>query len=301
MQLKDYLNFFRWKNLLMIILIQLIIKYVLFQKFELSTSLDNLHFSVLILATICIAIAGYIINDVQDIEGDKINKPNKVLVGKKISVSSGNNLFVAVNSLGLLLGFYLSVYVDKNSFFLIFILTSFLLYRYAINLKKKFIIGNITIAFIVFLSVMVVAFFDIVPATNNYNNKVQFQVFKVLLILSGFAFFLTLLREIIKDLEDKKGDEIIKVKSLAIVIGDKNTKYVLILIDMIPLVGINYIIYSLYQTNLYASVYLFIFISLPLLYFMLKITKSKTKKDYKKLSNLLKIIMLLGIFSIFTI
>ncbi len=301
MRLKDYFVFFRWKNLLMIILIQLIIKYVLFQKFELSTSLDNLHFILLVIATIFIAIAGYIINDVQDIEADKINKPSKVFVGKKISVQNANILFIAINSVGLLLGFYLSIYIDKNSFFIIFILVSFLLYRYAIDLKKKLIIGNITIAFIVFLSILIVGLFDIVPVTNNYNKTIQFHVFKILLIVSGFAFMLTLLREIIKDLEDKKGDEKINAKTMAIVFGDKKTKNILVFLNIIPLIGICYIIYSLYKTNLYTSIYLIIFVSLPLLYFMFKITQSKTKKDFQKISNLLKFIMLLGILSIFTL
>ncbi|MCF6222392.1 MAG: geranylgeranylglycerol-phosphate geranylgeranyltransferase [Flavobacteriaceae bacterium] len=277
------------------------IKYVLFQKFELSTSLDNLHFILLILATLFIAIAGYIINDVQDIEADKINKPSKVFVGKKIPIAKANNLFIAINSVGLLLGFYLSIYIDKNSFFIIFILVSFLLYRYAIDLKKRLIIGNITVACIVFLSIMIVGFFDIVPVTNNYNKSIQFHVFKILLIISGFAFMLTLLREIIKDLEDKKGDQKINAKTMPIVFGDKKTKHILVFLNIIPLIGISYIIYSLYKINLYTSLYLIIFVSLPLLYFMFKTTQSKTKKDFQKTSNLLKFIMLLGILSIFTL
>ncbi|NOQ92904.1 MAG: prenyltransferase, partial [Flavobacteriaceae bacterium] len=104
MKLKDYFNFFRWKNLMIIILIQVLIKFNLFQKFELSTTLDNIHFGILVLSIICVAIAGYIINDVHDVEADKINKPNKVYVSKKISVKKANNLFVIINSIGLLLG-----------------------------------------------------------------------------------------------------------------------------------------------------------------------------------------------------
>ena len=86
MRIKDYLTFFRWKNLLIIILIQFLLKFVLFQKFNLSTSLNNLHFYLLTFSTICIAIAGYIINDINDVRADEINKPNKVFVGNKISL-----------------------------------------------------------------------------------------------------------------------------------------------------------------------------------------------------------------------
>lgn len=298
MTLKDYLVFIRWKNLLMILLIQLLIKFVLFQKFDLSVSLDNLHFFLLSLSTICIAAAGYIINDIHDIKADLINKPNKVFVGKKISVSRANNLFIAINSIGLLLGFYLSFYINHNSFFIIFILTSLLLYRYAIDLKNRLLIGNVVIAVIVFFSIMIIVVFDIVPATNNYNNQTQIHIVKLLLLISGFAFSLTLLREIIKDLEDVIGDKKINAKTLPIVWGEAKTKKLLFFLSLAIFMGINYFSFLLYQSNLYGAVYLTIIVSLPLLYFLLKINRSKTKNDYHKLSGLLKIIMLLGILTI---
>lgn len=299
MKIKDYFHFFRWKNLAIIILIQVLIKFVLFQKFELSTSLDDLHFGILVLSTIFIAIAGYIINDIEDIETDKINKPNKVFVSKKISIKKANSLFIIINSIGLLLGFYLSIYIDKSSFFVIYIIISLLLYRYAIDLKNRALIGNLIISFIVFLCVTLIILFDIVPATNNFNNLAQLEVTKLVLILAGFAFFLTLLREITKDLEDKKGDEKINANTLPIALGDKKTKNILIFISLIPLIGINYFAFTLYINNLYLAIFLTFFISLPLLYFLLKIKKANTKKEYSSLSNLLKIIMLLGVLSIF--
>ncbi len=298
MKLKDYFNFFRWKNLLIIILIQVLIKFVLFQKFELSTALDNLHFGILVLSTICIAIAGYIINDIQDIEADKINKPNKVYVSKKISVKKANNLFVIINSIGLLLGFYLSIYINKNSFFIVFIITSLLLYRYAIDLKKRLLIGNIVISIVVFLSVVLIILFDIVPATNSFNSFIQFEVTKLVLLLAGFAFFITLLREITKDLEDKKGDSKINANTLPIIFGDKKTKTILMLIALIPFMAIGYFAFTLYPNNLFLAVFFIAFISLPLLYFVFKIKRANTKKEYHNLSSLLKIIMLFGILSI---
>ena len=298
MQIKDYFNLFRWKNLIIIILIQVLIKFVLFQKFELSTTLDNLHFSLLVLSTIFIVIAGYIINDTQDIKADIINKPNKVFVSKKLSITKANNLFIIFNSIGLLLGFYLSIHINKNSFFIIFIIISLLLYRYSISLKKRLLVGNLVVSLIVFLGVILIVLFDIVPVTNSYNNQVQLQVTKLVLILSGFAFFLTLLREITKDLEDKKGDVIIDANTLPIAFGDNKTKIILIFISLIPLIAINYFIATLYPDNLYLIFFLIAFVSLPLLYFVLKIKMAKTKKDYHNLSNLLKVIMLFGTLSI---
>jgi 4-hydroxybenzoate polyprenyltransferase len=297
-KVRDYLIFFRWKNLLMIILIQLLFKFVLFQKFNLSTSLDYLHFTILILSTLLIAIAGYIINDIHDINTDLINKPNKVFVGKKISIDKANKLFIVFNSLGLLLGFYLSYYIDHNSFFIIYIIISLLLYRYAVDLKRRLIIGNIIVSFVIFLGVFIIVIFDIVPATNLYNNEIQIQVTKIILVYSGFAFILTLVREIVKDMVDIDGDKELYCKTLPIVFGKNKTKIVLTILGIIPLVFLSYYTYLIYKDNVYLSYYLLLFVNIPLLYFIIYIRRSNTKKAFFKLSNLLKIIMLLGIFSI---
>ncbi|MCK5638889.1 MAG: geranylgeranylglycerol-phosphate geranylgeranyltransferase [Flavobacteriaceae bacterium] len=298
MKIKDYLTFFRWKNLLIIILIQFLLKFVLFQNFNLSSSLNNLHFFLLTLSTICIAIAGYIINDINDVRADQINKPNKVFVGNKISFSKANNLFLILNSIGLLIGFYLTIYINKNSFFIIYIIASLLLYRYAVDLKKRLIISNLTVSFIVFLSIIIVAVFDLVPATNSFNNQSQIKVFNIVLVISAFAFFLTLLREIVKDLEDIEGDKKIRARTLPIVYGEKKTKIILVILGTIPLLGIIYSAFYYYKTNPYLTYYLITLVSLPLLYFLVRIFYSNTKKAYHKLSGLLKIIMLLGILTV---
>ncbi len=298
MKLKDYLVFFRWKNLLMIVLIQLLIKYILFQKFHLSASLDNLHFSILILSSLLIAIGGYIINDVQDVQADKINKPEKVFVGKKISKERANKLFIFFNSFGLLLGFYLSYHIGKNSFFIVYIIISLLLYRYSISLKKKLLIGNFTIAFVVFLSLFIIVLYDLIPVTNIYNREVQLQVSNIVLVYSCFAFMLTLIREIVKDLVDMEGDSKINCKSLPIVMGQKKTKIVIAVMVIIVLIPLVYFALNWYYESIILSYYLLLFIGLPLLYLLFLLRKSNSKKAFKKISNLLKLIMLIGILSI---
>ena len=301
MKISDYLTFFRWKNLLMIVLIQLLIKFVLFQKFHLSSSLDDLHFIILILSTLFIAAAGYIINDLHDVKADLINKPKKVFVGNKITVKETNRLFVILNSIGLLLGFYLSYHIGRNSFFIVFLIISLLLYRYSINLKKKLLIGNLIISLIVFLSIFIIVLFDLVPATNSYNRETQLEVSNIILIYSCFAFVLTLIREIVKDLVDIEGDKKIKCKSIPIVYGTKKTKIVLVILSITTLLSISYIAFLIYNEYTYLSYYLLLLIGLPLLYFMFILNRSKSKEEFKKLSDLLKIIMLIGIISILLI
>ncbi len=285
----------------MIVLIQLLIKYVLFGKFYLTLSLDNFHFSILILSTVLIALAGYIINDINDIKADKVNKPKKVFVGKSISKQRADNLFLIFNFIGLLLGYYLSYSLDKISFFSIFIIASLLSYLYSIKLKKMIFLKNLIVSFLVFLSIFIVGLYDIVPGTSAYNNQSQFDVFNLVFKLAVFAFLLTLLREIVKDIEDMKGDKIIGIRSLPIVLSIDKVKIIIYVISLITLVSIDYFAFTLFKVNYFASLYLLTIVSIPLLYFMVKIYKSKTKFEFNKLSNLLKIIMLLGILTIFVL
>jgi 4-hydroxybenzoate polyprenyltransferase len=282
----------------MILLVQLLLKFFLFQKLNLSVSLDLLHFSLLTLSSISIAIAGYIINDINDVKADEINKPDKVFVGKKISFKTANNLFIIFNSLGLLIGFYLTIYIHKNSFFIIYIIISLLLFRYAIDLKKRYITGNLVVSFIVFLSILIVPVFDIVPATNSFNRISQLVTFKLVLVIAIFAFFLTLIREIVKDLEDIPGDKIIHSKTIAIVKGIQKTKYVLIALTILLFIAVNYFAFINYTSNVIFSSYLAVFVGVPLLYFAFMIKGTVTIKEFHKLSNFLKVVMLLGILSI---
>ena len=298
MTIKDYFTFFRWKNLLMIVLIQALLKFIFFQKFSLSVSLDTFHFILLVASSVFIAIAGYVVNDINDIKADEINKPDKVFVGKKIPFKNANNLFLAFNSIGLLIGFYITIYIHKNSFFIIFIIISLLLYRYAIDLKKRYLISNLVVSFIIFLSIVIVPVFDIVPATNSFNKESQFAIFNLVLIIAGFAFFLTLIREILKDIEDIPGDKKIHSKTIPIVNGIQTTKTVLILLAGLVFLIVSYFAYATFSANAIVSAYLIVFINLPLLYFILKVKTTTTKKGYHQMSNLLKAIMLLGILSI---
>ena len=93
--MKHLLNLIRWKNLLLLIIAQVLIKYGLFNSFHAETLLTTLQFSMLIMATICLAAAGNVINDIYDVETDTINKPNKVIVGKHVSEKFAFNLFIA--------------------------------------------------------------------------------------------------------------------------------------------------------------------------------------------------------------
>ena len=301
MTFKDYLTFFRWKNILMILLIQYLFKYFLFKKFDIQVSLDDIHFALLAFSTAFIAIAGYIVNDMHDVKADIINKPEKLFVDKKITRITAQYLFIGFNAVGLLLGMYLSYYVGNTSYFIIYVLTSLLLYQYAKYLKKNILIGNLIVSSVVLFCILMVAVFDVAPATNYYNISAQQDVLVIFLLIGIFGFLLTFLREVVKDIEDIEGDKAIEAKSFPIVLGVKKTRSILVTVTVLTLISLGYLSYFVFEKSNYLSYYLIALVCLPLLYFVFKLTKAETKTDFHQLSGMLKIIMLLGIFSIMLI
>ena len=297
-----FLNLIRWKNLLLLALTQILVKFALFESLKndygLETTLTNLQFSLLVLATLCIAAAGYIINDIEDIEADIINKPDKVIVGKYISEKTATHLFILFNSLGVLFGFLMAYSIDKPRYFIIFVFTSILLYIYSTQLKHIILIGNITIAFLVSLSVLLVGVFDLIPAMNNSNNEIQIFILKLTLDYTIFAFMINLLRELVKDIEDINGDYKIDVNSLPILLGQVRATKIVFTLSLIPVFTlIFYLINNLYKQT-YAIAYVLILIIAPLIFISIKLLSAEVKKDYKQISTLLKIVMFSGVLSL---
>lgn len=281
----------------MIILIQYLFKYVLFEKYDLLVALNELHFALLTLSTVSIAIAGYIINDINDVKADIVNKPERLFVDRKIVRSRAQYIFFGFNAAGLGLGMYLSYYIGHTSYFFIYVLTVFLLYGYAKYFKFKFLIGNIIISLIILLSIILVMVFDLMPVTSSYNLSSQMIVLKILIIFGLFGFFFTFIREVVKDIEDIEGDKAMESRTLPIVLGIPKTKTIVIIVASIVLLSLVLSAYLLYSHNSILSIYLLVATSLPLLYFILKMAKADSKKQFKQMSTLLKVIMFTGILS----
>jgi len=298
MSLISFLRLIRWKNLLMIAFIQLLFKFVYFPVFSVSVSLSKFDFTVLIIATLAIAAAGYIINDIFDVQADKINKPNKVIIEKFISPKVAFNFYIILNALGILAGFYVTYRINKLSFIAIFVITALLLKLYNSNFKKKPLLGNLIISLLVSLSILIVGILDIIPAITEENAANQFYAFRVLTDYAIFAFMFMLLREIVKDIEDVKGDKILNMNTLPILLGQAKTNKIVFILSFIPLVLVTNYSFQNFSDVPIVLAYMLIVVLLPLLYFMTKILYARSKKEYNYASNLLKVIMLLGMFSI---
>ncbi|AUP77970.1 geranylgeranylglycerol-phosphate geranylgeranyltransferase [Flavivirga eckloniae] len=294
----NFLNLIRWKNLLMIAFVQLLVKYAYLDPYGVQLSLTPLGITLLILATISIAAAGNIINDIYDVETDTINKPNKLIIGKSISEKTAYNMFIAFNVIGVGLGFYVSHLVGKSPFFSIFVVISVLLYVYATYLKRTLLIGNIVISVLVALSLIVVGVFELLPTITPNNQHLQLAFFKTIFNYAIFAFAINLLREIAKDIEDIDGDHKAGMNTLPIAIGRERATNILFVLSLIPLFAIiYYTVDSLYESQI-AVIYFLVFIIGPLFYLSIKIFMAKTKKDYHHISNMLKLVMLFGMLSL---
>ncbi|NLN24133.1 MAG: UbiA family prenyltransferase [Bacteroidetes bacterium] len=291
----NVLKLIRFPNLLIIALAQILIRYGLYVPFNATPALSDFQFALLILATLAIAAAGYVINDIYDQEIDRINKPNSLLVGNKISEKQANSLFVILNIIGVGIGFYLANTIQRPVFVSFFILISLLLYLYASSLKRILVVGNLLIAVLVAMSILIVPIFDLLPTITWQNQVVQTRTFLLILDFAIFAFFINWIREIVKDLLDIDGDKKGGINTLPIAIGRSRTLKIIMALTFLLLCGIIYYMYENLYKQQYLMLYFLVFIVGPLLYLFIKTFDAKSKKRYRFMASLLKIIMLMGI------
>tara|TARA_R100001369_G_scaffold50736_1_gene77475 strand:- start:2790 stop:3719 length:930 start_codon:yes stop_codon:yes gene_type:complete len=297
-----FFKLIRWKNLIMIALMQYLIKYALllpfFESHGVFTTLKPLGFNILVLATLFIAAAGYVINDIYDIEIDKVNKPDKVIVGQHISEKNALTLFILLNVIGVGLGFYLSNGIGKSGFFAIFIVASALLYIYSSYLKQILLVGNIVVSLVVSLSILLVGIFELLPAITENNRIVQITFFEIIFDYAIFAFMINLVREMVKDIEDIDGDQIGGMQTLPIVIGRERANKIVFALSLIPLLSVIYYV----VTNLFKQIeivgYFLVLVIAPLIYISIKLFSAEHKSHYRPISLLLKLVMLTGMLSI---
>lgn len=278
---------------------QLIFRYGFLEQQNIPLALNHWQYLLLIVATIAIAAGGYLINNIFDRETDTINKPQNVVIGRSISESRAYNIYVVLNVIGVGVGFYLSNYIGKPGFALLFILISGTLYLYASSLKQSLLIGNIIVAILTAFSVIIIGIFNLYPLITPENQALLGLVFRVLLDYALFAFIINLIREIVKDLEDVNGDYNQGMNTLPVAIGITRTTRIVFLISFIPIVFLLYYINEYYFINglYYATVYCLLFIVAPLIYFTVKTASAKSQKDFHHLSLILKLILFFGILS----
>ena len=317
---KSFFNLIRWKNLLITGGLILLLKLVVFETaIHQTITMSSAQFSidqtfVLIFSLIFLAAGGYIINDIYDVKTDQINRPGKVVIGVSISKRLANILFYLFNFIGIGLGVYLGYEMGNYQIGLLHGVVAMTFWIYSVYLKGTTLIGNIIIAFASSTVPMIYFGFEGYAYIQEYRDILALNygsliggpneiLFNFCLILSIFAFIISLTREIVKDIEDRKGDYETGAKTLPIVFGNivaKRTAQFLLLCAISLVVWL--IHFKLSKTsfiNLFFITYCYSTILLPLIYLIFFINSANIKEDYSKVSLLLKFIMISGISTTF--
>ncbi len=306
-KLGKFAGFIRLPNLLIIILTQFLLRYCLFSPFlyngdtEVMSSI--LDFSLLCLATLLITSGGYMINDYFDIRIDEINKPAQLVVGKLIPGRTAIKWHILLTGLGSLIGFYLAYKVRLLSFGLIFPAVGLLLWFYSAKYKRLLFWGNFIVALLSALVVLIVylfEFFWLRLHPDFFADLVPdlFWVGKLFLAYAMFAFLVTFYREIIKDMEDVKGDAKVGCRTIPIVFGITTSRWIvtaLVVLTIILLLAGLLVVYHLAIMSVFW--YLVLTTLSPMIYLVYRVFISNTPEEYHIMSNICKIIMVAGVLS----
>ncbi len=298
MKIPAFFKLVRFPNLVIVALTQYLLQYLVLlpaiRDAGLEPILDDFHFFLLVLTTVLIAASGYIINDLLDYESDLHNKPDSVIVNRVISKKKVEFMYYSIFAVGFAIAWYLAVYVKKLVLVQLYPAAVLLLYFYSKKLKKIPLWGNLTVAlFCAFVA-------GIVLFAERQNFAQMGSEGRVVKVLFGgylwFAFLSTLLREIVKDIEDLEGDAKLGLQTLPIRFGVKKSVNWTLAIGAMLLLSLLVFVHWLWQRQEMASaMFTLAGVSLPLLYTLVFLSKSSSKADFTKASFMSKMIMLSGL------
>lgn len=323
--MKSFFAFFRLirlPNLIIIALTQYAIRFgLMFPMLNgsgFTLALSESLFFLLVLATVMIAAAGYIINDYFDTKIDIINKPKKVIVGNLIKRRVAMGAHIVISLIAIIISIYIALYLKSPWLALIQISSVLALWYYSVNFKRRMLVGNFIIASLTALVPISAGLYEFVELKNHLVEQLQHYTtlfpnenpiyaavfFKDVLQNIGlwiagyalFAFLLTFIREIIKDIEDYEGDLAQGCKTLPIVAGISIANNTALIIGSITFVFLALVQYmQLVSSEFISFAYFSLFIQLPLILLMVKLFSAKKKNEYAWASRLTKLIMLFGI------
>jgi 4-hydroxybenzoate polyprenyltransferase len=304
-----FLRLVRLPNLVMIAVTQVLFYFTLVQPFFLHSDIEvfsyfrGIHFKLLIISSLLIAAGGNIINDYFDRNIDEINKPEKKIIDTLIKRRWAIVMHIVFSLTAILIGFY----VDSQTpvFWLGFSNTIcvLLLFAYSISLKKKLLVGNILISLLTAWVILVsfLCYYRSLGCSRCELSEWQADLrrfIRISFLYAGFAFVISLIREVVKDMEDIEGDKRYGCKTIPIAWGIPASKvfvavWLVVLIGMISIVQI-----YVWQLGWYwSAAYSIVLIIAPLVWILRKLYQAQVPKDYHQLSTVIKLVMLVGLTS----
>ncbi|MEM7548817.1 MAG: geranylgeranylglycerol-phosphate geranylgeranyltransferase [Bacteroidota bacterium] len=270
-----WIRIIRPLNLAIVLFTQILATFYLL---DVSFSISSIPNSIILIyaSTILITAGGYLINDYYDIKIDYINKPDEVIAGRYIKRRWVLLFSIVAYAIAILFGALISWRI-----FFLNTLSAFLLWFYSNHLKRQPFVGNFSVALLTSLSLLILGIH-------------LSQLSDLLIIYSVFAFFITLIREIIKDIEDYEGDKSFGCKTLPIILGTRKTKQIIYV-----LITIFFSLLSIlsYQSNNFIIMILFTVMSFLLVHFTYKVYRADTKQMFSNLSSYSKRLMVFGVLS----
>lgn len=312
--MKEFLKLIRWQNLLIVILTMVLMRYFVISPLlslltvhlsqapdvplHLSLKMPLADFILLVVATVCITAAGYVINDYFDIKADLINR-GKIIVGTRISRRKAIMLHSVFNIVGVGAGFYVSARAGSFWLGMLFLIVSGLLYFYSASYKRQFLIGNLIVAVLVAMVPLLVVFYEWPYLYSHYSiNSVNAPRLSIVLFWVGgfalFAFLSTLTREIIKDIEDFEGDKTYGRNTVPVVMGIPASRILALILLAITVIGL-YLVWFFFVNDWFTFSYLTVAVVAPLLMTAIRMISGRDKQRIHSASNFMKLAMLTGI------
>ncbi len=303
---RSFFKLIRWPNLIIILMSLSFLLWFIIRPglgpLAGGAGLTLKTFILLALAVVFTAIGGYIINDIKDVAPDKINKPGKNSIGVAFTVNQAYILYGIFAVTGVILGTVVSVMLHKFNFSLIFLLTAGLLWFYATTYKGQPLTGNLVVAFLSALSFGLVFLYELFALqlgkiTFSVDPRALNVVFTLVLIYMAFAFLVSLLREVVKDVEDLEGDEKTGCRTFAVVYGVRNSRILALAVATVGLLAAFAFQWYFYLNGYFLLVFYFALIDILFAAVIIKLLQATEKLHFSKLSVFIKLLMLAGILS----
>jgi 4-hydroxybenzoate polyprenyltransferase len=301
-----FFKLIRYPNLVFIALTQVLFYYCILlpthQKHpESIISLGEKELIILIVSSLCIAAAGYIINDYFDLNIDKVNRPDRLVIEKMIKRRWAILWHFSLSATGLALSFYLGWRINNPLPGIFNTIAVILLWFYSTTFKKQILIGNLIISLLTAWVVIVLYICEvklniisISPPQLAYIN----DIFQAAVLYGGFAFILSVIREAVKDMEDIEGDSKYNCHTMPIEWGIRASKvYTAVWIFVL---GAALMILSIFAVQIkwwWLGVYIIVTVLTPLYFIYRKLRTAMHSRDFGAISTLVKLVMLSGILS----
>jgi 4-hydroxybenzoate polyprenyltransferase len=305
--LVSFLRLVRWPNLVFILLTQLLFYYcILLPCFEQAppaaafpNKLSPYLFFLLSAASVLIAAAGYIINDYFDLNIDRVNKPNRLVVERRIKRRWTILWHWILSGVGVLLSLYVSWALRNPLIAVANLACVILLWFYSTTFKRKLLIGNVIISLLTAWVILVLYVSEVRLSGPAVYGGIIARLFKFTIVYASFAFIISIIREVVKDIEDMDGDAKYGCRTMPIVWGMNAAKvfaatWVVVLLSALVIIQF----YVLQKAWWPVTVYGAIMLDLPLLWILWQLYRAQTKPQYHLLSSMIKAVMLAGILSI---